>query len=127
MANMAIKNDGPSDLDTLQQLNHGFVRSVEMSDVRWFDENLALNFLNSNPDGTLVNRAGFLAQVARPSPVKNLEARDVQVRIMGDFAIIHAKTTYIKADGQPGAGRYTDVWSRQNGRWHCVSAHVTRC
>jgi hypothetical protein len=25
------------------------------------------------------------------------------------------------------AGRYTDVWARQGGRWLAVSAHVTRC
>ena len=32
-----------------------------------------------------------------------------------------------RPDGQPGAGRYTDVWARQGGRWLAVSAHVTRC
>jgi len=45
---------------------------------------------------------------------------------MGDFAIIHARTTYTLPDGRPGAGRYTDVWARRNGRWLAVSAHVTR-
>ena len=25
-----------------------------------------------------------------------------------------------------GAGRYTDVWALQDGRWQCVAAHVTR-
>jgi len=45
---------------------------------------------------------------------------------MGDFAIIHARTTYTGADGRPGAGRYTDVWARRGGRWLAVSAHVTR-
>src|SRR5712691_2091767 len=32
-------------------------------------ENLAEDFLNSNVDGSLVDRAGFLAQMARPCPV----------------------------------------------------------
>lgn len=128
MANVAKKHDHSEtgDLDILRQLNQDFVRSVEMSDVRWFDENLAQDFLNSNPDGTLVDRAGFLAQIARPSAVSNLEARDARVRIMGDVAIIHAQTTYTKPDGRAGTGRYTDVWLRKQGRWLCVSAHVTR-
>jgi len=30
-------------------------------------------------------------------------------------------------DGRAGAGRYTDVWARRQGRWLAVSAHVTRC
>jgi ketosteroid isomerase-like protein len=55
------------------------------------------------------------------------EAHDVNIRLMGDFAIIHARTTYDAPDGRPGAGRYTDVWARRQGRWLAVSAHVTRC
>jgi hypothetical protein len=66
-------------------------------------------------------------QTAQPVSISNLEARDVVVRIMGDFAIIHARTTYIKPDGSPGAGRYTDIWAHRNGQWLAVAAHVTRC
>ena len=51
---------------------------------------------------------------------------DVQVRLFGDVAIIHARTTYTLPDSQPGAGRYTDCWARIDGRWLAVSAHVTR-
>ena len=115
-----------ADTDALRRLNEDFVRSVQESDVRRFEEILADDFLNSNPDGSLVDRAGFLAQIARPAMISNLEARDVRVRIMGDVAIIHARTEYRKPDGQAGAGRYTDVWARRNGHWLCVSAHVTR-
>jgi ketosteroid isomerase-like protein len=115
-----------ADTDALRHLNQDFVRSVQMSDVRRFDEILANDFLNSNPDGSLVDREGFLAQIARPAMISNLEAHDVCIRIMGDIAIIHARTTYKKPDGRAGAGRYTDVWARQQGRWLCVSAHVTR-
>ena len=56
-------------METLEELNRNYIRSVRMSDVRWFDQNLAEDFLNSNADGSLVDRAGFLAQVARPCPV----------------------------------------------------------
>jgi hypothetical protein len=52
-----------ADTDALRQLNQDFVRSVQMSDVRRFDEILATDFLNSNPDGSLVDRTGFLAQI----------------------------------------------------------------
>ncbi|HEV8436579.1 MAG TPA: nuclear transport factor 2 family protein [Methylomirabilota bacterium] len=115
------------DLDTLEQLNRDYIRSVQTSDVRRFDEILAEDFLCSNPDGSLVERAGFLEQTARPVAISNLEARDVRIRIIGDVAIIHARTTYTMPDGRAGAGRYTDVWARRQGRWLAVSAHVTRC
>ena len=105
-----------TDVDTLHQLNQDYIRSVQTSDVRRFDEILAEDFLCSNPDGSLVGRAEFLAQTARPVSISNLEARDVRVRIIGDVAIIHARTTYTLPDGRAGSGRYTDVWARRRGR-----------
>ncbi len=120
----SIAND--VDIDTLEKLNGGYMRSVQMSDVRWFENNLAEDFLNSNPDGSLVDRAGFLEQIAQPATISNFEARDVRIRIMGDIAIVHGRTTYTKADAKAAAGRYTDVWARRQGRWLCVAAHVTR-
>ncbi len=115
-----------ADIDILRQLNADYIRSVQMSDARRFDEILADDFLNSNPDGSLVDRAQFLAQIARPATISNLEANDVRVRVMGDFAIIHARTTYMHEGGRAGAGRYTDIWARREGRWLCVAAQVTR-
>ena len=124
---MPVETVAHADLDTLQQLNRDYITSVQTSDVRRFDEILAEDFLCSNPDGSLVDRAGFLAQTARPVTISNLQAHDVRVRIIGDVAIIHARTTYTMPDGRAGSGRYTDVWARRQGRWLAVSAHVTRC
>ena len=123
---MPAETIAQTDIETLQQLNQDYISSVQTSDVRRFDEILAEDFLCSNPDGSLVDRAAFLAQTARPVTISNLEARDVVVRLMGDVAIIHARTTYTLPDGRPGTGRYTDVWARRRGRWLAVSAHVTR-
>lgn len=115
-----------NDRETLEALNRNYIRSVQESDVRWFDEHLAPDFLNTNPDGSLVDRAAFLKQIAPPCPISNLDIEDVRIRVFGDAAIIHARTTYKKPDGQPAAGRYTDIWARIGGRWLCVAAHVTR-
>ena len=115
-----------SDLTTLLELNQDYIRSVQSSDVARFEEILSDDFLCSLPDGSLLDRKRFLEQTALPVKISNLEAHDVNVRLMGDFAIIHARTTYTTAEGRPGSGRYTDVWARRNGRWVAVSAHVTR-
>ena len=115
-----------NDHDILVELNRDYIRSVQTSDVRRFEELLADDFLCSNPDGSLVDRKDFLKQTAMPVKISGLEARDVNIRLLGDFAIIHARTAYTLPDGRAGAGRYTDVWARRNGRWLCVSAHVTR-
>jgi ketosteroid isomerase-like protein len=110
----------------LRRLNRNYIRSVEASDVAYFEEALAEDFVATNPDCSLVDRAAFLAQIARPAGISNLEAHDVRIRLLGDTAIIHARTTYIRPDGGPGSGRYTDIWARREGRWLCVAAHVTR-
>ena len=115
-----------ADLDTLLTLNRDYIDSVQRGDVQRFDEILADDFVCSNPDGSLVDRAGFLAQTARPVTISDLAAHDVDVRLLGDVAIIHGRTTYALADGRPGNGRYTDVWARRDGRWLAVAAHVTR-
>lgn len=112
-------------MDVLEKLNAGYIRSVRESDVAWFERNLADDFVNSNPDGTLVDRAGFLKQVARPQ-VRDLRCDDVRIRVLGDVALIHARTLYTKPDGTPASGRYTDVWARRGGAWLCVCADVTR-
>ena len=114
------------DRETLSDLNRNYIRSVDEADTAWFDANLASDFLNTNPDGTLIDRAAFIAQIGRGSSVKNIREHDVIIRIFGDFAIIHARTAYLKPDGTAGGGRYTDDWLFRDGRWQCISAHVAR-
>jgi hypothetical protein len=63
---------------------------VQQGDVRRFNEILAADFLCSNPDGTLIDRAQFLAQTARPVTITGLVAEDVQVRLFGDLRPVRA-------------------------------------
>jgi ketosteroid isomerase-like protein len=125
-APMNIDTTARSDLDVLAALNRDYINSVQHGDVRRFDEILADDFLCSNPDGSLVDKKQFLAQTARPVTIGGLTAEDVKVRLLGDVAIIHARTSYTTADGEQRHGRYTDVWARRDGKWLAVSAHVTR-
>jgi hypothetical protein len=118
--------DQAKDNETLSELNRNYVRSVDEADTAWFDANLAVDFLNTNPDGSLIDRDAFIAQIGRGSLVKQIREHDVIIRIFGDFAIIHARTAYLKPDGTSGAGRYTDDWLFRDGRWQCISAHVAR-
>jgi ketosteroid isomerase-like protein len=114
------------DIDELSALNRDYVASVQNCDVKRFDEILAPEFYCSNPDKSLVDRTTFLTQSAQPIAITNLQAHDVKIRVLGDFAIVHAATSYTTPDGKQGSGRYTDCWARQNGKWLAVSAHVSR-
>src|SRR5579864_3698831 len=126
MPTMKANSATAGDLEVLTTLNRDYIRSVQDGDVRRFEEILAEDFLCSNPDGSLVDRSGFLAQTAQPVTISGLATEDVRVRILGDVAIIHARTRYTTASGEHRQGRYTDVWARRDGVWLAVSAHVTR-
>jgi ketosteroid isomerase-like protein len=115
-----------ADLAALEALNRDYIASVQNGDVKRFDEILAPEFYCSNPDGSLIDRAAFLQQTAKPVTITSLESNDVLIRLIGDVAIIHASTAYATADGRRAMGRYTDVWAKLDGKWLAVSAHVTR-
>lgn len=115
-----------NDSEVLQHLNLNYLRSVEHSDVSWFEEHLAESFLNTNPDGTVLDRAGFLQQVARKSSVTEITGSDIQIRVLEDVGIVNARTRFTKPDGSRGSGCYTDVYWKRGGRWRCISAHVSR-
>ncbi len=123
---MAGNVSAGSDLEALTRLNADYISSVQNGDVRRFNEILADDFLCSMADGSLVDRKRFLEITAQPVTIRNLKAHDVNVRLLGDTAIVHAATSFTAADGTPSTGRYTDVWARRGGQWLAVSAHVTR-
>ena len=125
-APMASGNQAGSDLDVLTKLNADYISSVQNGDVRRFNEILANDFLCSMADGSLVDRTRFLELTAQPVTITNLQASEVNIRLLGDTAIVHAATSFTTADGRSSTGRYTDVWQRRSGTWLAVSAHVTR-
>jgi hypothetical protein len=122
---MASKAD---DLETLETLNRGYLLAAEKSDVAWYGEHLAEDYRATNPDGSFVDKAGFLARIGRPHAFKSFRAPEVAIQRVGrDLALIHASFEDTRPDGSHGRGRYTDIWQQRGGTWLCVSAHFTRC
>src|ERR1700757_2538301 len=96
-----------SDLEILTQLNADFLASVQNGDVRRFEQILAEDFMASLPDFLLRDKKQFLDMMAAPRPFTELKADEVKIRLLGDFAIIHAHMTLRTADGVQRQGRYT--------------------
>ena len=115
-----------SERETLTRLNQAYIECVLHNDAARFEGLLADDFLCTTPDGALLDRAAFLAYTASASKLQILEAHDVDIRLMAEIAIIHARTTFSRPDGTSGVGRYTDIWAKRDGRWLAVAAHVTR-
>ncbi len=111
------------DLETLTALNRDFTASVQKGDVKRLGEILADDFMTSTPDGSLLDKAEYLKLVAQPVTISGLVAEDVGIRLLGDFAIIHARFNSRRDDGTQRRGRYTDNYARRDGAWVAVSAH----
>ena len=111
------------DLETLTALNRDFTASVQKGDVKRLEEILADDFTVSTPDGSLLDKAEFLKLTAQPVTISGLVAEDVRIRLLGDFAIIHARFNSRRADSTQRRGRYTDNYVRRDGSWVAVSAH----
>ena len=119
---MQTNANAQRDLDTLTALNRDFVASVQKGDVKRLDEIFADDFMVSTPDGSLLDKAEYLKLVAQPSTISGLVAEDVRIRLLGDFAILHARFNSRFGDGRQRRGRYTDNYARRDGTWVAVAA-----
>ena len=121
------RTDAPATLEALHELNRAISVGREKSDVAWYSEHLAEDYLAANPDGSLVDRAGFLARIARPYPGSDLPGPEVQIQHLGEVAL---DPRAVRGHGPrwPDAQRPLHGYlGAPGGRWLCVSAHFTRC
>ena len=100
------------------------VRAFVESDVAWYDEHLSAAFTCSLADGRRIRKAEFLERVAAGPGVTEVTYDEVDVRPLGEVALVHGVTHYVRG-GSPASTRYTDVWRYQPGRWLAIAAQLT--
>lgn len=106
-------------------LEERWVQSEETNNVELVAPLLADKFVYTGTDGTVSDRAAFLAllKATKWTGVKN---EDVKATAFGDTVIV---TGIFKAQGSASGKpidehtRYTDVWVKMpTGNWQCVSS-----
>lgn len=97
-------------------------------DGQALDSLLADAFVYTDWDGTVMNKARFMADIKDPSVETTLVANDgVEVYLYPGAAVVtgayHAKG---KNKGRPfdHRGRFTDTWIQMNGNWICAASHT---
>lgn len=110
---------------TLHRLNADYIRAFVESDTAWYDDHLTADFVCTLADGRRIDRAEFLRRTAEGPGVVNVSYDEVDVHPLGDVALVHGVTHYVRG-GSPVSTRYTDVWRRRGGRWQAVAAQLTR-
>src|SRR5438132_2556254 len=109
-------------VNLIRELNEGYGRAFLNSDIAWYDTMLADDFQCITSAGTRLNKQEFLQRAAQSRSLEDFRFEEVDIRIFGDVAIIHALNSYTSSNGQSGASRYTDIWVKRNGTWKAVSA-----
>jgi ketosteroid isomerase-like protein len=109
----------------LRDLNDAYIHSDQNSDVARYDQFLADDFTASLPDLVFRNRQEFLDLIAQPRPFLDLTLRSVQVRILGDVALLHGRVSYTTShDNVQREALYTDTYQRREGQWLCIAGEV---
>ncbi len=97
------------------------------NDTATIEASLAPGYTFTLPDGKIVTRERFLADMRawwRPLAVEN---SDQQVRVIGSVAIINGKALYRwQSEGKPveeAREQYTDTYTLNDGRWQRMASH----
>lgn len=129
----AASDKKPQDEATVQaitNLEHEWAAALMKGDVAAFDRIESPDYMLSDPDGNIENRAESDADFTSGSAKYTAFSLDeMKVRVFGDTAIVFGLETEkssFKGQDTSGQFRFTDVFVKQNGSWAAVSTHVSR-
>lgn len=104
-------------------------RAEEQKDAQTLDGLLASTLLYIDYDGSLMNKAQFLASVKAPSlHPEQIVNESMTAQMYGSVAIV---TGVYREKGTSGGkgylrrGRFIDTWINQDGTWRCVTSQST--
>ena len=125
----AQKSNDDSQQTKLVVMEHLWNEAQVNHDARALDGMIGANFINTEYDGEVSDKAKFLADIKDPhfNPT-TLTIQDLKVSMYAESAVVagtyHTKGTY---EGKPyeHLGRFTDTWVYTEGRWQCVASHTS--
>lgn len=98
-------------------------------DASALDHLLADNFSFVDIDGSMQNKAEFLASIKHPAErIETIGNESLQARVYPDTVIVigtyHERGT-LNGKGYYHHGRFTDTWIREGSSWMCVASQST--
>jgi ketosteroid isomerase-like protein len=113
----------------LMALENGWNQAQLHHDSKALEGLVSDNFISTDNDGALMNKAEFLADNNDLSYAPTIMANsDEKIFVYGDVAIVagvyHAKGLN---KGKPfdHYGRFTDTWAYLKGKWVCIASHTS--
>ncbi len=121
-------DDSSADASKLIALENAWNQAQLHHDAKALNSLVSDAFVYTDYDGTVMNKAQFLADMKDPDYRASLIANeDARVISYPNVAIVvgtyHTKGTY-KRQPFEHYGRFTDTWLYQNNKWQCVASHT---
>ena len=120
-------NDSAGDASKLIALENAWNQAQLHHDSKALNNLVSDAFVYTDYDGTVMNKAQFLADLKDPDYRATLITNeDARVISYPNVAIVvgtyHTKGTY-KRQPFEHYGRFTDTWLYQNNKWECIASH----
>jgi uncharacterized protein (TIGR02246 family) len=109
----------------IRQRLDDWLKALERGDLAALNEIIAPDYVITVSDGRLLNREQDLAPVKAGMRFKSAKIDSVQIRILGETAIVTGHGTYEVGRGDRTMRvqeRFSDVWAKREGRWHPVAS-----
>jgi ketosteroid isomerase-like protein len=121
-------DDTKAEKSKLIALENAWNQAQIHRDGKALNKLVADSFVYTDWDGTVMNKAKFIADIKDPSVKTSMVANDdVDVYFYPGVAVVTgAYHTKGKNRGKPfdHYGRFTDTWILLSGQWVCVASHT---
>jgi len=100
-----------------------WAESVATGDTTAIERILADDFIGTDPDGKLYDKAFMISDTkngAKDWASNHLD--QVKIRFFGNTAVAQGSESWVKRNGERGRFVWTDTWVLRNGRWQIVAA-----
>jgi hypothetical protein len=110
-------------------LENAWNQALQIKDVKALDHLLDGEFMDIECDGTVTNKAQYMASVIAPAvQLQHIVNESMEVRFYGRSAVVIG--VYLEKGTRNGKPylhhqRFVDTWIPRNGTWLCVSSQST--
>ena len=113
-------------LDEIIALENRRVEAMTKGDANALDEILADDLIYTHSTARIATTASFIEAITSGrSNYRSVERKDVNVRQIGDSAVVTGHAKFHVGDNKFEA-RFIDVYAKRNGAWQMVAWQSTR-
>ncbi|MEJ7914108.1 MAG: nuclear transport factor 2 family protein [Chitinophagaceae bacterium] len=119
-----------NDEEAIRQIERELLDALLKGDASANERHQAANYVFTGPDGTLIDKAKGIADIKSGDlKFESSVMDDIKVHLYGNTAVFTCRTTdkgKYKTFDLSGQYRWTDTFTKQNGRWQIVAGHGTK-